>query len=121
MSAATKTADDQTVLSPAMRRRFLTRLIVVLLGGMFLDGYILGIIGPISGTMADELQISAFWEGLIAAAALVGIFIGGPIGGGPPTSGAGNPYSPSTSRFSPSPRACSCSWNRQSCSSWCGY
>ena len=48
---------------------------------MFIDGYILGIIGTVIGTIATDLNISVFWEGLIAASALLGIFIGGPLGG----------------------------------------
>jgi putative MFS transporter len=63
------------------KRRFLARMITVLIGGMFLDGYILGIIGPVAGTMAEDLQISSLMEGLIAAAALLGILVGSPIGG----------------------------------------
>ena len=31
--------------------------------------------------MAEDLQLTAFWQGLIAAAALIGILIGSPIGG----------------------------------------
>ncbi|WP_244163511.1 MFS transporter [Rhodococcus koreensis] len=57
------------------------RMVTVLIGGMFLDGYILGIIGPVSATMAEDLQISALWEGMIAAAALIGVLLGSPIGG----------------------------------------
>lgn len=71
-------ADDTT---PAFKKRFLTRMFVVLIGGMFLDGYILGIIGPVSATMTEDLKINAWWEGMIAAAALAGIFIGSPVGG----------------------------------------
>jgi putative MFS transporter len=63
------------------KRRFLIRMVTVLIGGMVLDGYVLGIIGPVSGTMAADLQLTAFWQGLIAAAALVGILIGAPLGG----------------------------------------
>lgn len=48
---------------------------------MFLDGYILGIVGPLAGTLTEDLQISALWEGLIAAGALFGILIGSPLGG----------------------------------------
>jgi putative MFS transporter len=48
---------------------------------MFLDGYILGIVGPVSATITDELQISALYEGLIAAGALFGILLGSPLGG----------------------------------------
>ena len=48
---------------------------------MFLDGYILGIIGPVIGTVSEDLQFSALWEGLIASAALIGILVGSPLGG----------------------------------------
>jgi MFS transporter, putative metabolite transport protein len=68
-------------VSVAAKRRFLYRLLFVLCGGMFLDGYILGIIGPVIETITEDLQISAVWEGLIGAAALFGIFIGSPLGG----------------------------------------
>ncbi|HEY3540193.1 MAG TPA: MFS transporter [Trinickia sp.] len=57
------------------------RMIIVLTGGTFLDGYILGIVGPVSGKMTAELAISPVWEGLIAAGALFGILIGSPLGG----------------------------------------
>lgn len=67
--------------SVAFKRRFLIRMIAVLAGGMFLDGYILGIVGPVSGKMTADLGISTFWEGLIAAGALFGILIGSPLGG----------------------------------------
>jgi putative MFS transporter len=67
--------------SAASKRRFLIRMVAVLIGGMVLDGYVLGIIGPVSGRMAEDLQLNAFWQGLIAAAALVGILIGSPLGG----------------------------------------
>jgi putative MFS transporter len=70
---------DET--SAAFKRRFLIRMIIVLAGGTFLDGYILGIVGPVSGKMTAELGISAVWEGLIAAGALFGILVGSPLGG----------------------------------------
>jgi putative MFS transporter len=56
-------------------------MVTVLIGGMFLDGYILGIIGPITGKMTEDLQIDVVWQGLIASAALIGILIGSPLGG----------------------------------------
>ena len=67
--------------SSAFKRRFMLRMIIVLTGGTFLDGYILGIVGPVSGKMTAELGISPVWEGLIAAGALFGILIGSPLGG----------------------------------------
>ncbi|TQC44682.1 MFS transporter [Rhodococcus sp. WS4] len=77
----TTTTAERDTPSAASKRRFLTRLVTVLIGGMFLDGYVLGVVGPVSATMADDLQISALWEGMIAAAALVGVLLGSPIGG----------------------------------------
>jgi putative MFS transporter len=75
------TAAAAAETSAAFKKRFLTRLVVVLIGGMFLDGYILGIVGPVTGTVSEELGISALWEGLIAAGALLGILVGSPLGG----------------------------------------
>ena len=43
--------------SAASKRRFLIRMVTVLIGGMVLDGYVLGIIGPVSGRMAEDLQL----------------------------------------------------------------
>lgn len=81
MSSMTNPTARPGMASTASKRRFLIRMVTVLIGGMVLDGYVLGIIGPVAGTMAEDLQLTAFWEGLIAAAALVGILIGSPLGG----------------------------------------
>jgi hypothetical protein len=37
----------------------MVRLVAVFIGGMFLDGYILGIIGPVAGSMRSDLQLDA--------------------------------------------------------------
>ena len=81
MSSMKNPATHRGVASAASKRRFLVRMVTVLVGGMFLDGYVLGILGPVTGTMAEDLQLTAAWEGLIAAAALAGILIGSPLGG----------------------------------------
>lgn len=81
MSAIDNAIGRQGGASAVNKRRFLVRMVTVLIGGMVLDGYVLGIIGPVSGRMAEDLQLTAFWQGLIAAAALIGILIGAPIGG----------------------------------------
>jgi MFS transporter, putative metabolite transport protein len=70
--------DDTSV---AFKRRFLIRLTAVLVGGMFLDGYILGIIGTVIGRISTELAFTPMWEGLIVASSLIGILFGAPIGG----------------------------------------
>ena len=81
MSSLENTPAVSNDTSAAFKRRFMTRLIAVLIGGMFLDGYILGIIGPVTGAMTDDLGLSDLWVGLIAAGPLFGIFIGSPLGG----------------------------------------
>lgn len=67
--------------SSKFKRRFMVRLVAVFIGGMFLDGYILGIIGPVTGLMRSDLQLDALSLGLIAAGPLVGIFVGSPLAG----------------------------------------
>ncbi|MDI3406442.1 MFS transporter [Streptomyces cavernicola] len=63
------------------KRRFLTKLSVVIAGGMFIDGFILGSTGVVMPAISEDLGLSSAGEGLIAAAALLGIFFGGPVGG----------------------------------------
>jgi len=50
-------------------------------GGSFVDGYVLSIIGIAMLQITDALQLTEFWQGLIAASALIGVFFGGFIGG----------------------------------------
>jgi MFS transporter, putative metabolite transport protein len=81
MPSLKNTAAETAPSTDAFKRRFLIRLVAVLVGGMFLDGYVLGIVGPVTGAMSADLGISSLWEGLIAAGALIGILIGSPLGG----------------------------------------
>ncbi|CAL9615747.1 Inner membrane metabolite transport protein YgcS [Streptomyces sp. enrichment culture] len=66
---------------PPAKRRFLVKLSTVIAGGMFIDGFILGGIGIVMPAISKDLNLSATWEGLIGASALIGIFLGGPLGG----------------------------------------
>ena len=50
-------------------------------GGWLLDGYVLSIIGVALMQLSKELDLSNFWQGMIAASALIGIFFGGFLGG----------------------------------------
>ncbi|UOO89720.1 MFS transporter [Vitreoscilla massiliensis] len=50
-------------------------------GGPFLDGYVLSILGVVMLQISTDLQLSTAWQGLIAASALIGVFIGGFLGG----------------------------------------
>ncbi|GCE38203.1 organic anion transporter family protein [Rhodococcus wratislaviensis] len=66
---------------PRSKQRFLIRLSALIAGGMFIDGFILGSIGLVMPALSADLNLSAAWQGLIGASALIGIFFGGPIGG----------------------------------------
>lgn len=50
-------------------------------GGWVMDGFILSIIGVALMPMSAELELTSFWEGMIAASALIGIFFAGFFGG----------------------------------------
>ena len=50
-------------------------------GGSFVDGYVLSIIGIAMMQIAGALNLSDFWQGMIAASALIGVFFGGFLGG----------------------------------------
>ncbi len=73
--------DAPKTRSAASKRRFLARLVAVLTGGMILDGYILGILGPVTNAIKADLGMSTLATGLVASAALFGILIGSPLGG----------------------------------------
>lgn len=65
----------------ATQRQFIKKLTMLIAGGMFIDGFILGSVGILMPAITKDLQLSLAWQGLIGASALIGIFIGGPIGG----------------------------------------
>ncbi|NWD67133.1 MFS transporter [Pseudomonas gingeri] len=50
-------------------------------GGSFVDGYVLSIIGIAMMQLSAALGLTEFWQGMIAASALMGVFFGGFIGG----------------------------------------
>lgn len=50
-------------------------------GGSFVDGYVLSIIGVVMLQVTAALHLSTFWQGMVAASALIGIFFGGFLGG----------------------------------------
>jgi putative MFS transporter len=56
---------------------FHKRLSIFCSGGVFLDGYILSIIGVALEQLGPQLHLDAAWSGLIGASALGGILIGG--------------------------------------------
>ncbi|WP_176045567.1 MFS transporter [Burkholderia sp. BCC1644] len=50
-------------------------------GGWLMDGYVLSIIGVAMVQFSAALSLTNFWQGMVAASALIGIFFGGFIGG----------------------------------------
>lgn len=50
-------------------------------GGWILDGYVLSIIGIALVPLTADLNVNTFWQGMIAASALIGIFFGSIIAG----------------------------------------
>lgn len=50
-------------------------------GGWVMDGYILSIIGVALMHFSEALNLNDFWQGMIAASALIGIAFGGFLGG----------------------------------------
>ncbi len=71
-----KTAGYESVVEGSPLTPFLKRLALYTSGGTFLDGYILVIIGIALMQWGAQLKLDAFWEGLIGAAALAGMFAG---------------------------------------------
>jgi putative MFS transporter len=60
---------------------FHRRLAVYSCGGPFCDGYVLGIIAIALGPLSVDLGLSPLWQGIIAAASLAGMFVGGALFG----------------------------------------
>lgn len=69
-------AVDQITLDDVPMSRFHLRVTAVTTGGMFIDGYILGMIGIALAVWGPQVGMSSLWEGLIGASALAGIFLG---------------------------------------------
>jgi len=76
MVSTTKFSLDEAAVTP-----FLRRLTICCGGGPFLDGYILVIIGVALPQLVLYFKLDEFWSGLIGAASLAGLFIGGMVFG----------------------------------------
>ncbi len=79
--APTSVRVKKLTIDSAPLNSFHRRLALVSSGGPFLDGYILGIIGIALVQIIPQWHMNAWWNGLIGASALVGVFIGGLIFG----------------------------------------
>lgn len=56
--------------------RFHIKIAGLTFGAHFTDGYILGLIGIAITLLSPQMQLDAFWQGLIGASALIGLFLG---------------------------------------------
>jgi putative MFS transporter len=74
---------DTILLDDVPLSSFHLRVTTYTTGGMFCDGYILGMVGIALAVWGPQVGLSSVWDGLIGASALVGIFVGalvfGPI------------------------------------------
>jgi putative MFS transporter len=70
-----------TAIDDAGYRPFHTRLLTYSCGGPFCDGYVLGIIAIALPSLAVSLNLASGWQGLIAAASLLGMIVGGTLFG----------------------------------------
>ena len=69
------------VLEDAPLSRFHKKLALFSSGGPFLDGYVLSIVGVALVQASPALNLTSVEEGLVGAAALIGIFLGAFLGG----------------------------------------
>ena len=74
-------ARSSTLIDDAGYRSFHTRLLTYSCGGPFCDGYVLGIIAIALPSLARDLHLASSWQGLIAAASLLGMVLGGTLFG----------------------------------------
>lgn len=83
MRAVVVMASPSLSIDDAPMSAFHLRVATYTTGGMFCDGYILGMVGIVLALAAPVLELNAVWKGLIGASALIGIFVGslvfGPI------------------------------------------
>lgn len=75
MKRITQTLEDVPL------NKFHQMLTVRASGGSFVDGYVLSVVGVAMVQASAALRMTPFWEGLVAASALIGIFAGGMVGG----------------------------------------
>ncbi|MBR0559792.1 MFS transporter [Neokomagataea anthophila] len=70
-----------TTLDDLRPTNFHAKLALISAGGPFCDGYILGIVGIALPAIVRELHLTGGETGLVGAAALLGVLVGGMLGG----------------------------------------
>jgi putative MFS transporter len=56
--------------------RFHLKITAMTFGANFSDGFALGIIGAVLPAMTLQMNLSGFWQGMLASSALIGLFFG---------------------------------------------
>lgn len=56
--------------------RFHLKITAMTFGANFSDGFALGIIGAVLPALTLQMNLSGFWEGMLASSALIGLFFG---------------------------------------------
>ncbi len=74
-------SSSSNLIDDAPLTSFHKRLTLYSSGGPFIDGYAIAIIGFTWSSMSTTMEVTTADKGMIAAAALVGIFFGGPVFG----------------------------------------
>lgn len=74
-------APSAAAIDDAGYRPFHARLMTYSCGGPFCDGYVLGIVAIALPSVAASLHLPSSWQGLIAAASLLGMVVGGTLFG----------------------------------------
>lgn len=77
MTVAQEKTDSLVSLDEVPVRRVHVLAAAAVLGGAFLDGYVLGIVSPVLTLVDHELALSAVSQGLLASSALIGVLVGG--------------------------------------------
>ncbi len=81
ITQARKDSPNVGFIDQAPLNSFHKKLTIFSSGGPFIDGYVVAIIGFTWATMGNQLSINSNDKGLIAAAIMVGIFVGGLVFG----------------------------------------
>lgn len=75
MIEATASSDPST-LDDLPFGRFHAKITAMTFGANFSDGYALGMIGAVLPALQLQFHLSAFWQGMLASSALLGLFFG---------------------------------------------
>ncbi|MHC6595164.1 MFS transporter [Arthrobacter sp. C152] len=76
MTIPTNATSTAPTLDELPFSRFHLKITAMTFGANFSDGFALGIIGAVLPALTDQMNLSGFWEGMLASSALIGLFFG---------------------------------------------